>query len=681
MEKGDFMANKLPEKLILYRKHMGYSQLEMADKIGVNVIEYMGWENGRMICTIDQFIQLATVLNVELDDLINNERKIMLPTIKPSNDFDIPFIGKPVNEEVEQTLQVAKISVVEEKIEPVVKEVEVTKPEVEKKETKRESNKKEEDNKKMSLIAAIVAVILLVSVALIFLMNGGKKEKEFVFKPSSYGKLAVGDTFGARLDKNGTVRSYGQGVDVSKWSDVVQLSARGDVMMALSSKGEVVTVNTMLTTSSWKNIVDIAVGNRHLVGLKQNGSVECVSSVDGPCAVESWKNIVEVDAGENFTVGVTSEGKVVVAGSVNGSDAMMALTDVIAVSVGKSDVIFLHKNQTATVVSLLGTKRDVSKWTNLVQVVAGDGFVAGLNNLGKVYYDGSDEVMRIATGLWGNVSCLAANNVLIGVTFDDKMMGTGDNKYNQFITEIDVVAEKLMTPKNMAIVLDGKILRISWDKVDKCDYYDVTMNIGSGYTAKTADNYMNIDISKLEDGHEYTIDVIACSNANKGLNSDIAQIGYKYVADIKDTQAETLYTLTIKYQYETDGSMAAPIFSNSYLSGTPYSVTSPVINGYTASLPVVAGNMAMKNEELVVKYRATPLFQDTNGCATSGGTFNSQTGKCGCPEGKYEENGACKALIADVGCAASGGVWDGKTGVCGSCPADKKLSSDHLKCE
>ncbi|MBQ3871907.1 MAG: hypothetical protein II780_04330, partial [Clostridia bacterium] len=70
-----------------------------------------------------------------------------------------------------------------------------------------------------------------------------------------------------------------------------------------------------LNVSSWRNIVDIAAGEHHSVGLKSDGTVVATgSNAYGQCEVSEWTDIVAIAAGNNFTMGVTSDGTVYVTG-------------------------------------------------------------------------------------------------------------------------------------------------------------------------------------------------------------------------------------------------------------------------------------------------------------------------------------------------------------------------------
>ena len=64
---------------------------------------------------------------------------------------------------------------------------------------------------------------------------------------------------------------------------------------------------------------------------------------------------------------------------------------------------------------------------------------------------------------------------------------------------------------------------------------------------------------------------------------------------------ELLYTLSVVYQF-SDGAQASNIVIKHLEAGTPYSIVSPVITGYTADKPTVSGTMPENNLRIVVTY-------------------------------------------------------------------------------
>ena len=74
-------------------------------------------------------------------------------------------------------------------------------------------------------------------------------------------------------------------------------------------------------------------------------------------------------------------------------------------------------------------------------------------------------------------------------------------------------------------------------------------------------------------------------------------------SDLNVTAQYTInsYTLTVYYKY-ADGTTASATYTGSYNYGAPYSVVSPVIEGYTADVTVVQGTMGAANVTVTVTY-------------------------------------------------------------------------------
>ena len=78
---------------------------------------------------------------------------------------------------------------------------------------------------------------------------------------------------------------------------------------------------------------------------------------------------------------------------------------------------------------------------------------------------------------------------------------------------------------------------------------------------------------------------------------------------------ELLYTLSVVYQF-SDGSQASNIVIKHLEAGTPYSIVSPVITGYTADKPTVSGTMPENNLRIVVTYNNNSGSQGGGGSLT-----------------------------------------------------------------
>lgn len=71
--------------------------------------------------------------------------------------------------------------------------------------------------------------------------------------------------------------------------------------------------------SGWTDIVAVAAGDWHTVGLKSDGTVVATgwlkdASSENACSVSEWKNIVAIAAGTGYTMGLKEDGTIVVVG-------------------------------------------------------------------------------------------------------------------------------------------------------------------------------------------------------------------------------------------------------------------------------------------------------------------------------------------------------------------------------
>ncbi|MCC9877408.1 helix-turn-helix transcriptional regulator, partial [Streptococcus agalactiae] len=58
------------DKLTKYRKEQGFTQQEVADKIGINRGSYSNWENGKREPTLENVVKLAKLFKTTTDELL-----------------------------------------------------------------------------------------------------------------------------------------------------------------------------------------------------------------------------------------------------------------------------------------------------------------------------------------------------------------------------------------------------------------------------------------------------------------------------------------------------------------------------------------------------------------------------------------------------------------------------------
>ena len=158
-------------------------------------------------------------------------------------------------------------------------------------------------------------------------------------------------------------------------------------------------------------------------------------------------------------------------------------------------------------------------------------------------------------------------------------------------------------------------------------YIDNEKNASMTETGKAAfGSEINSYPDKCPDGYalEKTENLPLTIGVNESAN--VIKVFYK----------KNVFTLTIHYVYAEGGGQAAEDYTASVTFGDSYSVTSPVIDGYTADKTVVSDNMPANNVEVTVTYTKRSDLSYTvhyywNGTTTSvkeskmvpGQTFNA----------------------------------------------------------
>lgn len=147
--------------------------------------------------------------------------------------------------------------------------------------------------------------------------------------------IATGWRHTVGLNSNGEINITGLGsesqikeiIDHSDdWTNIVAIDAGG------GSSGDIGTIpytvalkqnRTVVTTltgkiadeiSKWEDIIAISAGDSHIVGLKSDGTVVTTQTGNSADEISQWTDIVSISAGYGFTLGLKSDGTVVATG-------------------------------------------------------------------------------------------------------------------------------------------------------------------------------------------------------------------------------------------------------------------------------------------------------------------------------------------------------------------------------
>jgi len=144
---------------------------------------------------------------------------------------------------------------------------------------------------------------------------------------------------------------------------------------------------------NWTDIIQVAAGSGHTVGLKAGGTVVTVGLNDsGQCDVSDWTDIIQVAAGYGHTVGLKADGTVVAVGYNHYRQCDVGgWTDIVQVAAGYGHTVGLKADGTVTAVGNNDYGQcKVGDWMNIIQVAAGSDHTVGLKSDGTVVAAGSE---------------------------------------------------------------------------------------------------------------------------------------------------------------------------------------------------------------------------------------------------------------------------------------------------
>ena len=202
------------------------------------------------------------------------------------------------------------------------------------------------------------------------------------------------------------------------WDNVTKVAVGSNrFLLGLTSGGTVLfhgnNSDEAGNVDGWREIVDIACGRAHSVGLKADGTcMACGSDNYGQCYTSArWSGIKKIAAGGNFTAGITVDDKVVACGDNDyGQCNISDVENAVAIACGDKHLVVLLAD--GTVVARGSNDKGqcaVSGWTDIVAVYAGadhtigvrsDGrlVACGNNTFGQCDVDGINNAISISCG-------------------------------------------------------------------------------------------------------------------------------------------------------------------------------------------------------------------------------------------------------------------------------------------
>ena len=108
---------------------------------------------------------------------------------------------------------------------------------------------------------------------------------------------------------------------------------------------------------------------------------------------------------------------------------------------------------------------------------------------------------------------------------------------------------QLDAPQNVRVKLEGTSLTISWDKVNKADYYNVAVET---MVQKVTGTTITLDATHLTDDKKYTVYVTALSNNARYTESNGGQADFTYKAPVVTVKLPTPEITTLNVEDNND---------------------------------------------------------------------------------------------------------------------------------
>lgn len=468
--------NKLPLKLVKLRKHYNYSQAYVAKELGIDVFEYMAYENGRRVFSFEKLVKLADFYRIKADELF-------------VNDIDVHLY--PVNLKKDNQLNIFK-------------------------------------KYYKHLIITVISIFIF---CLILIVLPKKHQKQAQEINPHINKLSASNTFIVYLDELNKIKGSGDNsngqLNLNQIEGVLQVETGATFTVVLKDDFTVKTIGLLSKYAKeielWKNIVDIKVGKAHVVALTKTGEVYCVGDNFYDQCKFNFSNAQAIFAKENATM-VLKDGMVKVFGDFKYTKEIEKIKNIKSLDFNNDVIAYIDNDHKVSYIS--ESNFDVSKWSDVDKVVVGDGFIAALiDNHVEIAIDNYlivDEVEK-----WEVEDIASGGDYLVGY-HQGKILGVGNNRFNQF-EKAEKDLQQLPNVENIKIDLLENDIKIQFDKVRFADYYQVELDAGIGLNIRTDNNYAYIPYLKLKENDEYTIRITAFSKNKNYLKSNTTFFKWTYI--------------------------------------------------------------------------------------------------------------------------------------------------------
>ena len=503
--------NYLPSKLSKLRKHYNYSQSYLADILKVDVITYMGYENGREMINYSQCKKLSSLYHISVYDMFLN-----------SDDVELYDVHKANTDEINIEYFIPKKNIFQKIYE-------------------------------LPYFKHIVGIFLL-CLFILFIVIKQAKPIPYTITTSDIDKLASSQTSIVYIDELGAVKGSGDNSNGQlsnlPSSKAIKVQEGFDFTVVLYNDGTISAIglnqSDLKNIEKWTNIQDVAAGDNHVVAVDNKGKIYCTGDNSfGQCDVQNFDKVGKVFAAPNATIEIGVDGTIYYTGKFVGTSAIRKLNNIITIDSNETNLIFVKDDGTCQYVASYDKPiyTEIYKWKDVVDVTCGNDFFAALTKDGSVKIAIDNYEVKEEVESWANIIAISSGDDYI-VGYDGKeIFGAGSNKYNQYISNNEPAKPSLPQVKNLKIDYDSEYIYVTFDEVKNCDSYKVSLDAGTNMVHKVkANEVVKFDTSSLVDGYFYEISVVALGD-DKYKDSDVSSKGFIYTKVIAETTNDEKITI------------------------------------------------------------------------------------------------------------------------------------------
>lgn len=300
--------------------------------------------------------------------------------------------------------------------------------------------------------------------------NMVEKCQEIIDRLQNARSISAGIRYSLGVTSQGKIVTAGSNIDercnVNSWTDIISIDGFGYLTLGLKKNGKTVIAGNManrynIDISTWNHIIDIATGEKFIVGLKSDGTVLAQGhNGDGQLDVNNWLNVKDIAAGWSFSVGLTKNHELLYSGYDNGQMEEYIKNkelwkNVVAISANggganekcKGGGHTVGLNSDGTVVAIGDNKYGQcnvygKEWKNITAIAAGDWYTVGLKSDGTVLITGENTIHNAYIDQdfynWKDIVDIAAGfGQTLGLKKDGTVVAIGYNNEGERDDTID----------------------------------------------------------------------------------------------------------------------------------------------------------------------------------------------------------------------------------------------------